>query len=490
MGILQMTVAELAAALNNGELTSVEITEAYLAQTAALDQHINAYITVCPELALQMAKASDERRAQGKALSKLDGIPVALKDIICTDGVLTTCASKILSNFVPPYNATCWQKLVECGAVLLGKCNMDEFAMGSTTESSYFGPTKNPHDLTCVPGGSSGGSAAAVASLMAPYSLGTDTGGSVRQPASFCGVVGLKPTYGRISRFGVVAYASSLDQVGIFSRCVADCADILTLTAGDDPLDSTCSEAATGDYAAACNKGVKGMKIGLPKEFLAEGIDKRIITKVQEAADKLQEQGAEIIEVSLPHTRYALPAYYVLATAEASSNLARYDGIRYGVREQGDDLEETYLKSRSHGFGEEVKRRIMLGTYALSSGYYDAYYNKTLQVRTLVREDYLKAFETVDCLLTPTAPTVAYPLGSVSDNPLAMYMGDVCTVTVNMAGLPGLAVPYGLLDEKPLGLQLIGRPFDEAALFAVGSALEAAADKIPTPAIAVKGGQR
>ena len=490
MDILQMTVLELAAALNDGELTSVKITEAYLAQISALDKQIHAYITVCPELALQMAEAADKRRTEGKTLSSLDGIPVALKDIFCTDGVLTTCASRILSNFVPPYNATCWQKLVDSGAVLLGKCNMDEFAMGSTTESSYFGPTKNPHDLSCVPGGSSGGSAAAVAALMAPYSLGTDTGGSVRQPASFCGLVGLKPTYGRISRFGVVAYASSLDQVGILSRTVADCADILALIAGNDPLDSTCSEEGLDDYAAACTKGIKGMKIGLPAEFLAEGIDKRIIAKVQEAAHKLQEQGAEIVEVSLPHTRYALPAYYILATAEASSNLARYDGIRYGVREQGEDLEETYLQSRSHGFCDEVKRRIMLGTYALSSGYYDAYYNKTLQVRTLVREDYLKAFNNVDCLLTPTAPSVAYPLGSVSDNPLAMYMGDVCTVTVNMAGLPGLAVPYGLLDEKPLGLQLIGKPFDEATLLAVGSVLEAVADKTPTPAIAVKGGQR
>jgi aspartyl-tRNA(Asn)/glutamyl-tRNA(Gln) amidotransferase subunit A len=484
MSVMKMNIRQLAQALSQKQLSSVELTKAYLAQIEKVEPAIHAYIQVTEAVALAAAEASDHRRKDGAALGVLDGIPMALKDIFCTKGVATTCASKILENFVPPYNATSWQMLEDAGAVLLGKCNMDEFAMGSSTENSAFGVTKNPYDIERIPGGSSGGSAAALAARTAAYTLGTDTGGSVRQPAAYCGVVGLKPTYGRISRFGVIPYASSLDQVGIFSLDVEDCALVLGQVAGKDKFDSTSAPEPVADYRAACHKDVKGMKIGLPEEYLAEGIDPAIIEQVQDAAEKLRALGAEVIPVSLPHTKYALPAYYILATAEASSNLARYDGVRYGLRVEKDNIQDTFTATRSAGFGNEVKTRIMLGTYALSSGYYDAYYNKTLQARTLIKADYDHIFTKVQALLTPVTPTTAFKLGEKTDDPLAMYMTDVCTVPVNLAGLPGLTVPYCLHEGMPLGLQLIGPAFGEENLFIIGQALENIAGKLPLPQIA------
>lgn len=481
-----LTIQAAASALAQGEISSRQLTEAYLANIERLEPQVHAFITLTAEEALAAADASDKRRAVGQSKGPLDGIPMALKDIFCTDGVLTTCASKMLYNFIPPYDATAWKRLKEAGAVLLGKCNMDEFAMGSSTESSYYGPTANPYDLSRVPGGSSGGSAAAVAAGMAAYTLGTDTGGSVRQPAAFCGTVGLKPTYGRISRFGVIPYASSLDQVGIFSQTVEDCAIVLEAIAGKDEYDSTSAPRPLDDYLAACDQGVVGLKIGLPAEYLAEGIDPAIIQAVQEAAEALRVAGAEIVPVSLPHTKYALPAYYILASAEASSNLARYDGVRYGLRVERDNIIDTFTATRSEGFGAEVKRRIMLGTYTLSSGYYDAYYNKTLQVRTLVKADYDAVFQQVDCLLTPTAPTTAFKLGENTDDPLAMYMGDVCTVPINLAGLCGMVVPFKMLNGLPLGLQLIGAPFGETKLFQAAASLARTAGPLPKPAICGK----
>jgi len=473
LSLTDLTIRQLSQALDEGATTSLEATEAYLQRIEDIDPIISSYITVTWGNAVEAALASDQRRAKGQKLGVLDGIPMALKDIFCTEGVLTTCASKMLHNYIPPYNATSWKRLQEAGVVLLGKCNMDEFAMGSSTENSAYQVTRNPFDIEYVPGGSSGGSAAALAADLATFTMGTDTGGSVRQPAAYCGVVGLKPTYGRISRFGIIPYASSLDQVGIFSKDTWDCAAVLEKVAGKDEYDSTSATTPVGKYTEACSRGVKGLKIGLPREFMAEGIEKRIITQLHAAAEKLAAQGAEIIDVSLPHTKYALPTYYVLATAEASSNLARYDGVRYGLRVEKDNLNDTFLATRSAGFGNEVKRRIMLGTYVLSSGYYDAYYNKTLQVRTLIKRDYDEIFASgIDCLLTPAAPSTAFKIGEKTDDPLSMYMSDVCTVPINLAGLPGLVVPYGLLDGMPLGLQLIGPAFSEETLFTAGTALE------------------
>ena len=475
MSITDMTARDLSGALARKELSSREAASAYLDRIRQLDGELNTYITVTEDEALAAADASDARRARGEVLSPLDGVPMALKDIICSNGVRTTAASKILYNFVPPYDATCWSKLKEAGAVLLGKVNMDEFAMGSSTESSAFGPTRNPWDKERVPGGSSGGSAAAVAAGLASYSLGTDTGGSVRQPAHFCGVVGLKPTYGRISRFGVIPYASSLDQVGVLAQTCYDAASVLQLIAGRDKMDSTSAPAAVDDYCAACEKDIAGLRIGLPKEFMSDAIAPDIAFALKQSADKLTAQGAIVEEVSLPHSGYALPTYYVLATAEASSNLARYDGVRYGARAEGaENVYDMFTATRSANFGDEVKRRIMLGTFALSSGYYDAYYNKTLQVRTLIKQDYDNVFAAgFDCLLAPAAPTTAFKLGEMTDDPLTMYMQDICTVPVNLAGLPGLVVPVGLdTNNLPIGAQLIGRSFGEATLFAVGSRLE------------------
>ncbi|MEG2212881.1 MAG: Asp-tRNA(Asn)/Glu-tRNA(Gln) amidotransferase subunit GatA [Clostridiales bacterium] len=471
--ITDMTLRDLESALDHKEFSALEATQEYLERIDKLEPTIGAYITITAEIAKKQAAAADQRRARGEKLSPIDGIPMAVKDIICTEGVNTTCASKMLANYCPPYDATCWNKLKQNGAVLLGKCNMDEFAMGSSTESSAFKLTHNPFDINRVPGGSSGGSTAAVAANMAAYTLGTDTGGSVRQPAHFCGVVGLKPTYGRISRFGVIPYASSLDQVGILAKNCYDAATILEMIAGQDALDSTSFPAAIENYRNACNRSVQGMKIGIPREFLSDAIAPEIHQELSAAANHLVNLGAIVEEISLPHTKYALPAYYVLACAEASSNLARYDGTRYGLRVEQDTVQDMFTASRSQGFGQEVKRRIMLGTYALSSGYYDAYYNKTLQVRTLIKEGYDQIFTAgFDCLLTPPAPTQAFPIGANSDSPLTMYMQDICTVPVNLAGLPALVVPVNLVHGLPIGLQLIASPFSESKLFTVGTAIE------------------
>lgn len=486
MPITDMTARELSQALAAREMSAREAASAYLERIREQDPQLNTYITVTEDRALAAADASDARRSRGEALSPLDGVPMALKDIICSKGVRTTAASRILYNFVPPYDATCWQKLEQAGAVLLGKVNMDEFAMGSSTESSAFGPTRNPWDPERVPGGSSGGSAAAVAAGLASYSLGTDTGGSVRQPAHFCGVVGLKPTYGRISRYGVIPYASSLDQVGVLAQTCYDAASVLQLIAGRDPMDSTSAPEPVPDYTAACERDIAGLRIGVPKEFLSEAIAPDIAFALRRSAEQLAALGAEVEEVSLPHSGYALPTYYVLATAEASSNLARYDGVRYGARcAEAENVYDMFTATRSANFGAEVKRRIMLGTFALSSGYYDAYYNKTLQVRTLIKQDYDRVFDSgCDCLLAPAAPTTAFKLGEMTDDPLTMYMQDICTVPVNLAGLPGLVVPVGLDNQGlPIGLQLIGRSFGEGVLFSVGSRLESPARLQPNPEI-------
>ena len=481
MSISDMTALQVAEALQRGDFSAQEAALACLERIDKLDKQLNCFITLTPELALEQARASDERRRRGQARSPLDGTPMAVKDIICTQDVRTTAASRILSNFTPPYSATCWQRLQDSGAVLLGKVNMDEFAMGSSTENSAFGPTLNPWDPQRSPGGSSGGSAAAVAAGLACYALGTDTGGSVRQPAHFCGVVGLKPTYGRISRYGVIPYASSLDQVGVLARDCRDAATALELMAGPDPYDSTSAPYAVGQYRAACQRPLQGLRVGVPQEFLSSALAPDISLALEKAMEDLRGQGVSVEEVSLPHTSYALPAYYVLATAEASSNLARYDGVRYGSRVEADNVYDMFVATRSANFGAEVKRRIMLGSYALSSGYYEAYYNKTLQVRTLIKQDYDQVFAAgFDALLTPAAPTTAFKLGEMTDDPLTMYMQDICTVPVNLAGLPALVAPVGLDREGlPIGLQLIGRGFGEEALFTLGCGLESPARLLP-----------
>lgn len=473
MSITDLTIRDLSQALEAGSLSSVEITTAHIERIERLDPKIHAYLEVTTQQALAASQASDQRRAKGQARGPLDGIPMALKDIICTNGVATTCASKMLANYIPPYNATCWQRLEEAGAVLLGKVNMDEFAMGSSTENSAFGLTRNPFDPEYVPGGSSGGSAAAVAADLAVYSLGTDTGGSVRQPAHFCGVVGMKPTYGRISRFGVVPYASSLDQVGILAKSCYDAATVLETVAGWDKMDSTSAPTQVDNYRAACDQDVRDMRIGIPVEFINETIHPSIRKQVCLAAERLSSLGMKVEEISLPHTRYALPAYYILATAEMSSNLARYDGVRYGLRIEAENVQDMFVASRSAGFGMEVKRRIMLGTYVLSSGYYDAYYNKTLQVRTLIKQDYDQIFsQGFDCILTPPAPSPAFKIGGYTADPLTMYMQDACTVPVNLAGLPAMVVPVAMEAQLPIGLQLIGPAFGESKLFTIGAKLE------------------
>ncbi|HEY7745126.1 MAG TPA: Asp-tRNA(Asn)/Glu-tRNA(Gln) amidotransferase subunit GatA [Desulfuromonadales bacterium] len=477
MGLTELTIHELHARLVAGELTSVDLTRAYLARIAATDGRVNAFITVCEDEALAAAAAADRRLADGAA-DLLTGIPLALKDIFCTEGVRTTCASKILENFVPPYDGTAVARLKARGAVLLGKLNMDEFAMGSSNENSAFGPVKNPWNAETVPGGSSGGSAAAVAARQAAGTLGTDTGGSIRQPASHCGVVGLKPTYGRVSRYGVIAYASSLDQVGPLARDVEDCAILLQAVAGYDPADSTSVDTPVPDYRANLRDGVKGLRIGLPREYFIEGLDPEVKAAMEAAIATYRQLGAETVEVGLPHTDYAVACYYLIATAEASSNLARYDGVRFGLRvEEGRGLIDMYMKSRATGFGAEVKRRIMLGTYALSSGYYDAYYLKAQKVRTLIRQDFLEAFNQVDVILTPVAPTPAFRLGEKSGDPLQMYLSDIFTIPVNLAGTCAMSVPCGYSAAGlPIGLQLIGKPFGEAELLRAGYAFEQATE--------------
>ncbi len=472
MKIHELTAAKLAAKLEAGELSSREITQAFLDRIEAVEDKVGAFLTVCPEEALAQAEAADKARAEGRA-GKLTGVPIAVKDVMTTQGVRTTCGSKILDNFVPPFDAFVVKRIKEAGLPILGKTNMDEFAMGSSTEHSAFHPTRNPWNLQRIPGGSSGGSAACLAAGQAPLSIGTDTGGSIRQPASHCGVVGLKPTYGRVSRFGLIAFASSLDQAGPMARSVTDAAELLTLIAGHDPLDSTSVDRPTPDYTTALGRDVKGLKIGLPKEFFIEGLDPEVEAVVRAAVDKLEGLGAEVVEVSLPMTPYGIATYYIIAPAEASSNLARFDGVKYGLRVKAGTLKEMYFRTRSEGFGAEVTRRIMLGTYVLSSGYYDAYYKKASQVRTLLIRDFEAAFEKVDLLAGPVTPTPAFELGEKLDDPLQMYMSDVFTLTCNMAGLPGLSLPAGLSkDGLPIGLQLLGRHFDEETILRVAFAAE------------------
>ncbi|MBX9604583.1 MAG: Asp-tRNA(Asn)/Glu-tRNA(Gln) amidotransferase subunit GatA [Gammaproteobacteria bacterium] len=457
-------VAALAAGLARGEFSSVELTRHYLARIAALDGRLNSYITVCAEQALTEAAAADAARAAGRA-GPLTGVPYANKDIFCTRGVRTSCASKMLDSFIAPYDATVCERLRAAGMVMLGKTNMDEFAMGSSNETSFYGPVANPWDLDRVPGGSSGGSAAAVAADLAPIATGTDTGGSIRQPAAFCGISGLKPTYGRVSRYGMIAFASSLDQGGPMGLSAEDLALMLNAMAGFDPRDSTSVERPDEDFTRALDLPLAGLKVGLPREYFDAGLDAGIRTAVEQAAKVLEAQGATLREVSLPHLDLAIPAYYVIAPAECSSNLSRFDGVRFGHRcENPKDLFDLYCRSRGEGFGAEVKRRILIGTYALSSGYYDAYYRKAQQVRRLLRDEFNAAFAEVDMLLGPTTPTVAWRAGAHASDPVTMYLGDIYTTAANLAGLPALSMPGGLVDGLPVGVQLTARHFDEARL--------------------------
>lgn len=465
MELYEQSLHGLHQLLKAQQVSSVEVTEAMLARVKTTDPAINAFITVNSEQALLCAAEADKRIASGNC-APLTGIPIALKDIFLTEGVRTTCASRILENFTAPYDATAWARMKAQGAVLLGKLNQDEFAMGSSCENSAFGPTRNPWNQDHIPGGSSGGSAAAIAAQQAVATLGTDTGGSIRQPASHCGCVGLKPTYGRVSRYGVIAYASSLDQVGPITRDVTDAALLLGVIAGHDPKDSTSVNYAVPDYSTALKQGVKGLKIGLPREYFIDGLDADVQKAMDQAIETYRALGAEFVEVSLPHTNYAVATYYLIATAEASSNLARYEGIRFGRRAEGaTGLIDLMVQSRSEGFGTEVKRRIMLGTYALSSGYYDAYYLKAQKVRTLIQQDFTRAFDTVDLMLTPVAPTPAFKIGEKTADPLQMYLSDIFTIPVNLAGTCGISIPAGQsANGLPIGLQLIGRPFGEETI--------------------------
>ena len=483
--LLSLSAVEARVALDKKDISAVELTTAYLAaadETAAL----NNYVARTADQALAMAAESDKRIADGKA-GLLEGVPIGVKDLFCTKGVASTACSRILDGFVPRYESTVTANLWAAGGVMLGKLNCDEFAMGSANETSAFGaainPWQGPDKLDLVPGGSSGGSASAVAARSALMATGTDTGGSIRQPAAFCGVVGLKPTYGRCSRWGIVAFASSLDQAGPFTRTVADNALMMTAMASHDPKDSTSSAVPLQGLAAAVTAGVKGMKIGVPKEYVMDGMDGEVTALWQQGQAWLQAAGAELVEVSLPHTKYALPAYYIIAPAEASSNLARYDGVRYGSRVEADSLDGMYEATRAAGFGDEVQRRIMIGTYVLSAGYYDAYYLKAQKVRRLIKNDFDSVFETVDALITPATPTAAFPVGRKIDDPVTNFLNDVFTVPANLAGLPGMSVPAGLTkDGLPLGLQIVGKPFDEASLYRVGGVIEAAANFTTTPA--------
>lgn len=471
-----LTAHELHDKLINKEVSSVEITEAVYKRIDEVDDKIKAFVTLTRETALDKAREVDSKISSGEKIGPLEGIPLVIKDNMCTDGILTTCSSKMLNNFIPPYDATVVRKLKEAGAVIVGKANMDEFAMGSSTENSRFFQTKNPWDTGRVPGGSSGGSAASVAADQTIYSLGSDTGGSIRQPASFCGVVGLKPTYGSVSRYGLIAFASSLDQIGPFTKDVTDCAQVFNVIAGHDPKDSTSAEFEVPDYTSYLTGDVKGLRIGIPKEYFIEGTDPEVAKLINDAIRKFEDMGAVCEEATLPHTEYALPVYYLIAPAEASSNLARYDGVRYGHRDAtAEDVVTMFMKTRSEGFGTEVKRRIMLGTYALSSGYYDAYYLKALKVRTLIKQDFDKAFEKFDLLLSPTSPSTAFKIGEKGDNPMQMYLSDVFTISVNLAGIPGISIPCGFVNELPVGLQLMGKPFGEGTLFKAAHAFEQAA---------------
>ncbi|ABU58040.1 Asp-tRNA(Asn)/Glu-tRNA(Gln) amidotransferase subunit GatA [Roseiflexus castenholzii] len=473
--LYQLTVAQAREMLARGEISSLELTDALLTRIAAVEPKVRAFLVVDAAGARAQARAADARRAAGDA-SPLLGIPMGIKDVISTQGLRTTCASKMLENYTPVYDATAVARLKAAGAVILGKLNCDEFAMGSSTENSAFQQTRNPWNLERVPGGSSGGSAAAVAAGEAPAALGTDTGGSIRQPAALCGITGLKPTYGRVSRYGLVAFASSLDQIGPMARTVRDCAIVLRVIAGADPFDATCTDYPAPDYEAALTGDIRGLRIGVPREYFVAGMQPDVEAAVRTAIEVLREQGAEVCEISLPHTPYALPVYYLIAPAEASANLARFDGVRYGLRVPGESYFDELERTRGAGFGPEVRRRIMLGTYALSAGYYDAYYKRAQQVRTLIRRDYQQAFEQVDVIAAPTTPTVAFKIGAHTDDPLAMYLEDVCTLPLNLAGLPGLVVPCGFAEGLPIGLQLIGRAFDEESLLRVGDAYQRVTD--------------
>ncbi len=467
-----LTITEARAALDAGEMTSVDLTQALLKRLSTLEPQVQAFLSITEEQAIEQARAADARRTTTGTHNPLLGIPLGIKDVICTQGVRTTCGSRMLETFVPPYDATVMTRLYAAGAVMVGKTNCDEFAMGSSNENSAFHATRNPWDLERVPGGSSGGSAAAVAASEVPGTLGTDTGGSIRQPASLCGISGLKPTYGRVSRYGLIAYASSLDQIGPLAWTVADIALLLQVIAGQDPNDSTSVPQAVPDYTAAMTGDIRGVRVGVPEEYFVAGMDQEVEHKTREAIATLQDLGAEIIPVSLPYTPYALPCYYLIATAEASSNLNRYDGVRYGFRASADTMWDQIEETRGQAFGAEVRRRIMLGTYALSAGYYDAYYRRAQQVRTLIRRDFTTVFAQVDIVATPTSPTVAFRMGDKIDDPLSMYLSDIFTLTVNLAGVPGLSIPCGLSNNLPVGLQLIGKPFDEETLLRVGDAYQ------------------
>ena len=470
------TVAQLIAGLRDKQFSSVELSRCFLDRIARLDQSYNSFITVDAAAALASAAAADARIAAGTAAT-LTGIPIAHKDIFCTKGMRTSCGSRMLDNFVPPYNATLIEHFNREGAVILGKTNMDEFAMGSSNENSYYGPVRNPWDTQLVPGGSSGGSAAAVAAMLAPAATGTDTGGSIRQPAAFCGITGIKPTYGRVSRLGMVAFASSLDQAGPMARSAEDCALLLSVMAGHDPLDSTSAERAGEDYSAQLDNSLEGLRIGLPKEYFGAGLDTSTARCIERTLKELEAQGATLVEVSLPHSHLTIPTYYIIAPAEASTNLSRFDGVRYGHRcEHPTDLHDLYTRTREEGFGAEVKRRILVGTYALSAGYYDAYYKKAQQVRRLIKQDFIDCFEQVDIIAGPTTPGPAFALGTKSDDPVAMYLEDIYTLAVNLAGLPGMSVPAGLVEGKPVGLQLIGQHFGEARLLNIAHRLQQATD--------------
>ena len=478
MTLTSLTIHELHQKIKNGETTSRQLTESVFQRIEKIDPKIRAYATLTRDVAMAQAEAGDQRIRSGQAVAPLTGIPLALKDNLCTRSVRTTCSSKILENFVPPYDATVVEKFKNNGFVMAGKTNMDEFAMGSSTENSAFAVTKNPWSTDRIPGGSSGGSAAAVAADLCIAAVGSDTGGSIRQPAACCGVVGFKPTYGRVSRYGLVAFASSLDQIGPLTKDVTDSALMMNAISGHDPMDSTSADIACPDFTRALVKDVKGLRLGMPKEYFIEGMDPEVERAVKESVRLLEKAGAVIKNIRLPHTSYAVATYYLLATAEASSNLARYDGVKYGYRtKQAKNLLDMYMKTRSEGFGQEVKRRIMLGTYALSAGYYDAYYRKAQQVRTLIKDDFDVAWKEVDAILTPTAPTPAFLMGEKTQDPLQMYLSDIFTISVNLAGIPAISIPCGFTKSNlPIGLQILGRPFDEETVLRVAYAYEQETD--------------
>ncbi|UTW14017.1 Asp-tRNA(Asn)/Glu-tRNA(Gln) amidotransferase subunit GatA [Marinobacterium rhizophilum] len=481
------TLAELAGGLAAGDFSSLELTKSCLARIRTQDATYNSFITVTEELALEQARAADNLRAAGKA-GIFTGLPLAHKDIFCTQGVRTSCASRMLDNFIAPYDATLIRKFNEAGAVTLGKTNMDEFAMGSSNESSFYGAARNPWDTDRVPGGSSGGSAAAIAARLVPAATGTDTGGSIRQPAALCGITGLKPTYGRVSRYGMIAFASSLDQAGPMARTAEDAALMLNVMAGFDPLDSTCVEQDVPDYSASLNDSLEGLRIGLPREYFADNLNPAIAEQVQNAIREFEKLGATVREVSLPNTALAVPAYYIIAPAEASTNLSRFDGVRYGYRcDNPADLEDLYKRSRGEGFGDEVKRRIMVGTYALSAGYYDAYYRKAQQARRLIQQDFIQALSEVDVIMGPTTPQPAFRIGEKSADPVQMYMEDIYTLALNLAGLPGMSVPCGQVEGLPVGLQIIGNYFAEAKLLNVAHRFQQATDWHTQAPASIKG---